>query len=196
MKNNKRPFFIAVGILAALNVFAQNVTTRSADFEVDFSDPKNYVTSKIPVINWITPTAETSYSQENKYKIKFAIASASPIKNITLSIKEAINVASRGTQTFQPDPSQNKNIEVEKNLTLLDGENVIEIIAENEEGVKTISFKTVRVGTTNIADATNTRSYRLRPGVCNRPVRQLARSCEPCVRCTYGCRRAPQDLRF
>jgi hypothetical protein len=153
MKKYQRSFFVVLCALATINGFAQNVSTRSAEFEVDFSDPKNLVTSTVPVINWITPIAETSYAQENKYKIKFAIASTSPIKNITLSIKEAINIASRGTQTFQPDPGQNKYMEVERNLTLLDGDNVIEVIAENEQGVKTISFKTVHVGTTNIADA-------------------------------------------
>ncbi|MEJ0031236.1 MAG: caspase family protein [Bacteroidota bacterium] len=133
--------------------FGQNVSTRTNEFEVDFSDPTRLVTSTIPVINWITPVAETSYAQENKYKIKFEIESSNPIKNITISIKEGVNAASRGTQTFQPDPAQNLHPEVEKSLTLLPGENVLEIVAENEQGVKTISYKTVHVGSTGIADA-------------------------------------------
>ena len=63
---------------------AQNVATRTNEFEVDFTDPKKVVATTIPVINWITPVAETTYAQENKYKIVFEIQSATPIKNITI----------------------------------------------------------------------------------------------------------------
>lgn len=153
MKNYR---FLAVAVLCALTSatgFAQNVSTRTNEFEVDFSDPTRLVTSTIPVINWITPVAETTYAQENKYKIKFEIESGTPIKNITISIKEGVNSASRGSQTFQPDIAQNMNPEVERSVTLLPGENVLEIIAENQDGVKTISYKTVHVGSTGIADA-------------------------------------------
>jgi hypothetical protein len=154
MKNTLK---IVVTLLCALafgSGFAQNVTTRTNEFEVDFSDPKKLVTSTIPVINWITPVAETTYAQENKYKIKFEIESTTPMKNITISIKEGVNAASRGTQTITPDASQILNSDFEKSLTLLPGENVLEIVAENQDGVKTISYKTVHVGSTSIADAT------------------------------------------
>jgi hypothetical protein len=154
MKNYQKIVVAAFCAVASATGFAQNVSTRTNEFEVDFSDPKKLVTSTIPVINWITPVAETTYAQENKYKIKFEIESGTPIKNITISIKEGVNAASRGTQTFQPDIAQNLNPEVERSVTLLPGENVLEIVAENEQGVKTISYKTVHVGSTNIADAT------------------------------------------
>jgi hypothetical protein len=144
---------VALCAISSATGFAQNVSTRTNDFEVDFSDPSRLVTSTIPVINWVYPAAETTYAQDNKYKIKFEVASGTPIKNITISIKEGMNAASRGTQTFQPDPSMNMNPSVEKSLTLLPGENVLEIIAENADGVKTVSYKTVHVGSTGIADA-------------------------------------------
>ena len=96
----KKAAILVVGSLftMASTIYAQNVSTRTNDFEVDFSDPTKLVTSTIPVINWITPVAETTYAQDNKYKIKFEIESTSPIKNITISIKEGVNAASRGTQ--------------------------------------------------------------------------------------------------
>ena len=144
---------VALCALSSAVGFAQNVSTRTNEFEVDFSDPSKLITSTIPVINWVYPAAETTYAQENKYKIKFEVASGTPIKNITISIKEGMNAASRGTQTFQPDPSQNLNPSVEKSVTLLPGENVLEIIAENADGVKTVSYKTVHVGSTSLADA-------------------------------------------
>jgi hypothetical protein len=152
----KKATKLAVAALCAISSvtgFAQNVSTRTNEFEIDFSDPTKLVSSTIPVINWVSPVAETTYAQENKYNIKFEISSGTPIKNITISIKEGMNAASRGTQTFQPDPSMNMNPSVEKNLTLLPGENVLEVIAENADGVKTVSYKTVHVGSTGIADA-------------------------------------------
>jgi hypothetical protein len=152
MKHLKSHIVAVLFAFASAHAYAQNVSSRTNDFEVDFSDPTRLVTSTIPVINWITPVAETTYAQENKYKIKFTVQSGTPIKNITLSVKENINSASRGTQSITPDPSSNLNSEIEKNLTLLPGENVLEIIAENAEGVKTVSYKTVHVGSTGLAD--------------------------------------------
>lgn len=153
MKNCRHLFLAVLCALATVSGFAQNVSTRTNDFEVDFSDPNKLVTSTIPVINWITPVAETTYAQENKYKIKFEIESGTPIKNITISIKEGVNAASRGSQNVQPDASQNMKAEIERSVTLMPGENVLEIVAENQDGVKTISYKTVHVGSTGIADA-------------------------------------------
>jgi len=154
MMKNPRAFLVVFFAFATTTAaFAQNVSTRTNEFEIDFSDPTKLVTSTIPVITWITPTAETTYAQENKYKIKFEIESTTPIKNITISIKEGVNAASRGSQTFQPDPAQKLKSEIEKNITLLPGENVLEIIAENQEGVKSVSYKTVHVGSTALVDA-------------------------------------------
>lgn len=148
----KKQIVFFAALLLGISAQAQNVVARTNEFEVDFSDPKRLVTTTIPVINWITPVAETTYAQENKYKIKFEIESGTPIKNITISIKEGVNEASRGVQTFQPDASANLNSEIERNVTLMEGENVLEIIAENMDGVKTISYKTVHVGATGLAD--------------------------------------------
>lgn len=134
---------------------SQNVSTRTNEFQVDFSDPKKLVSSVIPVINWITPTAESNYAGEAKYKIKFEIESSTPLKNISIIIKENPTSSSRGMLNIQPttDEEKHKSV-VEKNLTLMDGNNVVEIVAENMDGVKTVSQRTIRVGTASLADAT------------------------------------------
>lgn len=132
---------------------AQNVSSRTNEFEVDFSDPNKLVSSVIPVISWITPVAESNYSNENKYKIKFEIESDKPIKNIQIIIKESEESASRGMLNVQPEEGQRYNAVIEKNVTLMDGNNVIEVVAENEDGTKTVSQRTVRIGTTALADA-------------------------------------------
>ena len=144
---------ILLMLFAAKGLIAQNVSSRTNSFEVDFSDPNKLVSSIIPVINWITPVAESNYSSENKYKIKFEIESDKPIKSIQIIVKENEQSASRGMMSVQPEEDQRHNAVIEKNVTLMDGNNVIEIVAENEDGTKTVSHRTIRIGTTALADA-------------------------------------------
>jgi hypothetical protein len=140
-------------LTAVFNVHAQNVSTRTNEFEVDFSDPKKLITSTIPVINWITPTAETNYVQDTKYKIKFEVVSSAALKSVTISIKETLEAASRGSQSILPEETEKFHTVIEKNLTLLDAENVLEVVAENVDGVKTISYRKVMVGSVSLANA-------------------------------------------
>src|SRR5258708_18545878 len=149
----KKLLVILVGVAAGFNLTAQNVSTRTNEFQVDFSDPKKLANSVIPVINWISPTAESNFTGEQKYKIKFEIESSSPIKNIQIIIKESPESSSRGALSIQPETEAEKHKSViEKSLTLMGGDNLIEIVAENAEGVKTVSHRTIRVGTKGLSD--------------------------------------------
>lgn len=132
---------------------AQNVATRSSEFEVDFSDPKKLVNTTVPVINWTFPVPETSYVQDTGFKIKLDIESSTPLKLITISIKQAGGAGTRGTLKIEPKDHEALHTVVEKNLMLMDGENLIEVVAENAEGVKTSTWKKVYVGGTALVDA-------------------------------------------
>ncbi|HEV8514589.1 MAG TPA: caspase family protein [Cyclobacteriaceae bacterium] len=150
----KKLLVLLVGITTALSLSAQNVSTRSNEFQVDLTDPKKVANSVIPVIKWITPIAESNYAADPKFKIKFEIESTSALKNITIAIKESIETSSRGMLQIEPTTEAEKHVSIiEKNLTLMDGTNVIEVVAENIDGVKTVSQRTVTVGTTAMADA-------------------------------------------
>jgi hypothetical protein len=140
-------------VLGATTLMAQNVSTRTNEFEVDFSDPKKLVSTTIPVINWVTPVAETNYAQETKYKIKVEVESDKPIKSITIYVKEDEAAASRGMTSMKPEAGQELKMVVEKNLMLVEGENVLEIVAENMDGQKTISYRKIHVGGAGLADA-------------------------------------------
>lgn len=135
-------------------VDAQNVTARTNEFEADFSDPKKLVTSTIPTITWVTPATETNYAQEAKFRIKVQVESISLISSVKLSVKETAQSTPRGSQVIQPmTDSEKHKIVIEKNLTLMDGSNVIEVTVENAEGVKTISSRLVNIGATALTDA-------------------------------------------
>lgn len=142
-------------VLGMATLMAQNVSTRTNEFEVDFSDPKKLMYTTIPVINWVSPVPETNYAQEMKFKIEIEIESEKPLKNITIYIKESELTASRGMTTVKPEPGQELKMVVEKTLTLLEGENLLEVVAENIDGQKTISHRKVHIGSTGLADAIN-----------------------------------------
>lgn len=142
---------LLLGFITLVN--AQNVSTRTNEFEIDFSNPAKLVNSTIPVINWISPLPETSYVAETRYKINFVIESTVPLKNITITVKESAESVSRGMLSIPTtENTKHKNV-VEKNVILMEGNNIIEIIAENADGTKTISRRTVTVGSTSMADA-------------------------------------------
>ncbi|MEO5602934.1 MAG: caspase family protein [Cyclobacteriaceae bacterium] len=148
-----RSFFMAVLVFGPALAWAQNVNTRTNDFEVDFSDPKKLVNTTIPVINWIAPVPETNYAQEMKFKIQIEIESDKPLKNIIIYIKENEVTGSRGMTAVKPEPGQELKMMVEKTLTLMEGENLLEVVAENVDGQKTISHRKVHIGSTGLADA-------------------------------------------
>jgi hypothetical protein len=150
---NRILLFSALVTLSITRLMAQNVSARTNEFEVDFSDPKKLVNTTIPVINWVTPIAETNYAQENKYKIKVEVESDKPIKSITIYVKEEEGATSRGMTSLKPEVGQELKMTFEKSLTLMEGENLLEIVAENADGQKTISHRKVHVGSTGLADA-------------------------------------------
>ena len=149
----RRSFLMTVILLSPLFARAQNVTTRTNDFEVDFSDPKKLVNTTIPVINWIAPVPETNYSQEMKFKIQIEIQSDKPLKDIIIYIKENETTSSRGMTSLKPQPGEELKMVVEKTLTLMEGDNLLEVVAENVDGQKTVSQRKVHIGTTGLADA-------------------------------------------
>jgi hypothetical protein len=146
-------FLIAVLVISPMVLWAQNLNTRTNDFEVDFSDPKKLANTTIPVINWISPVPETNYAQEMKFRIQIEVQSDKPLKNITIYIKENETTSSRGMTTVKPEAGQELKMVVEKTLTLMEGENLLEVVAENTDGQKTISQRKVHIGSTSLADA-------------------------------------------
>ncbi len=151
--NLRRPFYMMAILLGPLLLRAQNVTTRTNDFEVDFSDPKKLANTTIPVINWIAPVPETNYSQEMKFKIQIEIQSDKPLKDVVIYIKENETTSSRGMTSIKPQAGEELKMMVEKTLTLMEGDNLLEVVAENMDGQRTVSQRKVHIGSTGLADA-------------------------------------------
>jgi hypothetical protein len=139
--------------LSIASVLAQNVSARTSEFEVDLSDPKKQMFSTVPSITWISPMAEMNYSQEQKLKIKLDVESDRSIKDVTIFVKEGEASASRGQTSVKPQAGQELRFTIEKTITLMDGENIIEVVAENVDGQKSYATRKIHVGSVGLADA-------------------------------------------
>ncbi len=142
---------VIICLLFCLPAIAQDVNTRSSSFDVNFADGK-MVNSDLPIIKWISPASESIYQNENTYNVKFDLSSETPIIAITISLKDAINSKSRTTQKIDLDSTLNPNSTVEFEVELEFGANVIEVVAENTNGLKAIGYKTIHVGGGDVAD--------------------------------------------
>ena len=141
-----------LNVLLIHTVFAQNVVSKSNEVSLDFSDAKiNYATS-VPNIVWHTPASDVSFLKEGTFQITVSIESKHPLKSAILTILEKDLHEKRGTMVIQLDENT-LTASLDRNITLLDGINEIDIVVENTDGIKATSRKTVHVGSTVLADA-------------------------------------------
>lgn len=147
----KTRIFAAALVLFCAPAFlqAQNVSTKSTEIDVDFV-PKVVIPSQ-PVITWISPEMDQTVLSTNKLTIKVEIESTTPLKNVTIVIKENPSVAHRGSTMLTPKPNELNKMVIEKPLTLYDGPNYIEIVATDVNGGKTIGNKEVTTATAAVA---------------------------------------------
>jgi hypothetical protein len=152
MKNKLLLSFL-LSVLATSASLAQNVSAKTIDFEIDYSDPSKLVNSTVPLINWISPEVETSYAQESKFKIRLDVESDRPLKSVTIYSKENELSASRGMTSVKPEAGQELRMSIEKTVTLMDGANLLEVVAENTDGQKSMAYRRVHVGGVGLTDA-------------------------------------------
>ena len=143
-------FILCFGHIA--NLTAQNLSSKSNEVSLDFSGLKK-TNSSLPLISWISPVNETSFLKDGKISMDIEISSKTSLKKVNLIIRD------RGTnevkaQTSIPISEGAKNLlKIKKNLSLPDGVILVEIIAENIDGLSSRAFRIVNVGATVLADA-------------------------------------------
>jgi hypothetical protein len=133
--------------LATAGAAAQGFITRTNDVHLDFSSAG--VSSLLPSIQWISPSVETSFSQEKSLTVEVTLTSKEPIKEIRLIVTNGEN-------------EMIKKIPVEENtfrktvttpLGLMDGINTLEIVAETVRAGKVSSQRTVVHGKELVMEA-------------------------------------------
>jgi hypothetical protein len=131
------------------NLSAQTLVRRSQEFSPGAAENKD---SSVPIIRWISPANETAFLKEDKLDLKFEIESKHALSKISLSIREK-DQEPRGASQLKPTAEQSKKFVYEKTIMMLEGVSIIELTVENEQGVKTVSQRTIHVGQTALADA-------------------------------------------
>ena len=132
--------------------FGQNVSSKSNEVALDFSSGK-VKDSSIPKITWISPENETTFQKEGKTMISIAVESKNILKSIVLTLRDKETNTETGSTNLPINGAKNLSTRAEKSITLMDGINELEIVAENENGLKSISRRQVHVGATVMADA-------------------------------------------
>lgn len=136
-------------MLLAFGVQAQIVSDKTNEIVLKFDDPE-FETS-LPTINWILPRLEYTNSQENRIQVKAHVTSSVPLKKVLLSIKKTKTGGTLGARTADMDDEFTVNIDL--SMRVAEGDNWIEILAENEDGGIVKEYRSVRVGMDAIADA-------------------------------------------
>ena len=150
-----------IGILLLLLVsnflHAQSFSNKTNAISLDYTKPM--VGTALPQIVWSSPRTESSVTTDESILLEANIKSDVYLKKVKL-------VVSNGGETREKriTISENQNqLSIRQPLTILDGENVIKFVAENINGGKVSSTRTILVGKDQLADAVdaNQKDYAL-----------------------------------
>lgn len=140
---------LATGFFVILTswAYAQGFVAHVNDVHMNFKgEPIN---ATLPEIVWVSPRLESSFSAESKIKLEVTVTSREPLKELKLVLKMG-----GGEERSKPftlkDNETSKTIVQE--LTLLDGENILEIVATNIKGGKVSSERSVISGKGAVTD--------------------------------------------
>ncbi|MEO9482538.1 MAG: caspase family protein [Ekhidna sp.] len=106
----------------------------------------------LPFISWEFPTREYTNSQEKKTKFVASIESSTPIKEVKLGIGKKRGAKPLATTTIEV-PENTLKFQVEKDIYLRDGENVVSLIVTSEDGGTVVDYRNVLVGLDAISKA-------------------------------------------
>lgn len=140
---------ITLMALSFLSGYGQNFRERTNEVVLNFKNPNQPVTS-FPVIIWDFPNIEQTFSQSNSIDIEFQIRSEVPLKIVKLILSNGTSVISKREIGVEPGMLAK---EIRQHLTLLDGQNSIEVQVENTNGGIISSTRSVLVGKDAIATA-------------------------------------------
>ena len=140
---------LALAVFVHLGLSAQIVADKSNEIVLDFKNPDRSIS--LPAIEWIYPRLEFTNTQENRVEVKAKITSSTPLKSAVINMKKAKVGDVIGARSADMDDKF--NVEIDLSMRVMEGENWIEIVAENEDGGIVRDYRSIRVGMDAIADA-------------------------------------------
>ena len=120
--------------------FTQGFVSKTNDVHFDFAGTP--VNSMLPVIHWVTPGIEASFSQNSSLDIEAEVTSPEHIRELGVIVTNGNNSS---TKRMPLDGKVNHKT-ISLTIQLMDGSNTIEIYVENEKRAKVSSERSVMVG--------------------------------------------------
>lgn len=137
---------------------SQELRTRTNEVHLSMKEPRSR--TSVPVITWISPRMEFSNSTENLVAIEATVQSDVPLKSIKIILGDNSSGASRGQKSVTVENSISQI--VRQKVSLMEGSNYIEIVAENINGGTVSGVRNVLVGIDALsAVSTNRKDYAL-----------------------------------
>jgi hypothetical protein len=127
----------------------QNFSGKTNDIVLNTKKPASTVKTDLPMITWISPRQEYTNSQNPTVEVEATVHTTVRLKSLRVAIGDG--VATRGEKPLEITEGQ--TIKIKQTLRLMDGQNLVRIIAENTDGGIVTSSRSVLVGKDAIADA-------------------------------------------
>lgn len=140
----KKKTVLLILLLGCTNAYvgAQVVGDRTNSVHLDFT--KSDINTTLPKIDWILPRLEYTNSAINRISIQVNINSSIPLEKVSLVVRQSLNEPPAATK---PIPLENKlEVLIKQELSLLNGQNYVEILAENEQGGIVKETRSIIVG--------------------------------------------------
>ncbi len=127
---------------------AQIVADRTNSIILDFNQTVNTV---LPEISWEHPRQEYTNSEEGQVEVKATIKSVVPLKSVKIAIKKTLEEATKARAVELANNALSAKVEMTVFLT--EGQNYLEIIAENDKGGIVTDSRSVLIGMDALKDA-------------------------------------------
>jgi len=155
--------FILIAMLTSPAIsFAQDIKAKSNEVSLDFSEKKNFATTA-PVIKWHKPIPEVSYVKNNKFPVSIEIKSKKALRAVTLAFRESGKTTPLNENKLKIYDSARFGFHLMREFTLPDGHIEIDVVVENEDGIKAKSMRSAYAGAAavELAMKTNRKDYAL-----------------------------------
>lgn len=140
-------------LIGCSQVCAQTLSARTSKTLVDFKDNDASLKSSFPKIVWQEPVNHTSFQKNARFEMRVAIESHHPLKSITITTRERGEAEIHAIKTIYVPEDKKFFYLLEQPVVLVGSINEIEIMAENEHGLRGVARREVHVGETILADA-------------------------------------------
>lgn len=137
----KKLIWVALLVLSQ-NVKGQNLSWTSNEIHLNFKQP--LAAASIPVVTWVKPALDYSSSPENRVHIVAQVTADAGLSSIVLKVGNT----TEGGEPVAKDlhVSSGNTYTVDLTVTLKDGANYIEVVAQNALGAKVTATRNLIIG--------------------------------------------------